>query len=53
MITIRYYEVYYADNSSEKIYRYEDLVACKRSNKKIKVIKEYTLTTKGWITKTL
>ena len=43
-----YYDVYYINGDYERVFRFEDMIACKFGNKKTKVIKEYKLTEKGW-----
>ena len=50
---IHYYDITYADGGYEQVYRYEDLVACKQGGRKIKTIKEYKYTEKGWLVKPL
>ena len=48
-----YYGIWYADGGYWQTSRYEDVVACKQSDRKIKVIKTYELTERGVLVKTL
>lgn len=48
-----FYSIYYADGGYEKVFRYEDMVACRLGSKKTRVIKEHKLTEKGWVVRDL
>ena len=47
MIT-SYYDVYYADGTYERVWRQEDMLACRFGSKKIKSIKYRRYTENGW-----
>lgn len=53
MSSTHYYAISYIDGGYERVFRFEDMVACKFGSRKVKSIKEYKLTEKGWITKEL
>ena len=48
VMPIPYYTICYADSTYERVWREEDMLACKLGNKKIKSIKYYKYTVSGW-----
>ena len=48
-----YYDINYANGDCERVYRFEDMVACKLGSKEIKSLKEYKLTKEGWKVRTI
>lgn len=45
---IPYYTICYVDSTYERVWREEDMLACKLGKKKIKSIKYYKYTESGW-----
>ena len=48
-----YYDVYYINGDYERLWRQEDMLACRFGNKNVKSIKHYTLTKDGWKVRTI